>query len=67
MPAVTTKVQYLEYKKIILLKQLQSLLEKLEEPGLTPEKLESVKAQVAECQQRFQELISNPNDQIQDQ
>lgn len=56
MPAIDLKARALEIEKNKLIEQLQRLLSRLENPDLTPEQLEKVKADLAECQKRYHAL-----------
>lgn len=56
MAVINLKAKADEIQKSNLLKQLQRLLAQLENPKLTQEQLDRIKADVAACQEKYKAL-----------
>jgi hypothetical protein len=56
MAAMSSKQKFLDIQRRGLLGQLETLMSRLDDPSITPEKLQALRAEVEACQRRFREL-----------
>jgi hypothetical protein len=53
---INAKEKFLDIQRKNLLERLESLLSKLDNPNMTQQQLDEIKAEVMECQEKIQSL-----------